>query len=224
MSDELTRSRRHSGELEARREATRELLAEHYAHERILEQDYEDRLERVEAAGDDVDLEAVVSDLPLFDAEGRRVITPYPAGATTPGLIGAGSSTALATAPGQALASHEGEPLALQSSFGSVQRRGEWDAPRRIVVDVSFGDAKLDFRQARMQPGVTDVIVNVSLGSVKITVSPELPVSCVGEAVMGDFSSYDKSAEGLPEEAPRLRVSGKVFMGDVKIIARKKPR
>ncbi len=206
---------------DTRRARLRELLAEHYAHERILEDDYERRLERVESAGDELDLDAVVADLPLFDAEGRRVITPYPAGAATPrGLTAA--SVGAAPAP---VASTAGQaPLALQSSFGSIQRRGEWDAPRQIVVDVSFGDAKLDFRQARMQPGVTEVIVNVSLGSVTITVPPQLPVSCAGEAVMGDFSRYDKSAEGHPEDAPRLRVSGKVFMGEVKLIARRRPR
>jgi hypothetical protein len=217
-------------DLETRRAALREQLGDHYAHERIHDHDYERRLEQLEAAGDEVDLAAVVADLPSFDEQGRRVITPYPAGHLSGAVLGGGAMVAASTGsaleerPAGALAQSDDAPLALSTSFGTVQRRGEWDAPRQIVANVSFGEGKLDFRQARMMPGVTEVIANVSLGALKITVSPELPVSCVGDAVMGEFSRYERSAEGLPDDAPRLRISGKVFMGEVKVIARQRPR
>lgn len=205
-------------DLEARRSAAFETLQGHYAYERLLEEDFEARLELLQAATSLSGVDAALEGLPEFDAEGRRVIRPYGQqalalrgehGLTHPST----SSTALALSGGEA-------PLALSAAFGQTRRSGSWQAPRRVEANASFGEVVLDFRQAELLPGLTVVIANASFGSVRIIVPPDLPVECAGSATLGDFSGYAQSASGLPESAPRLRVEGQAFFGSVEVRAR----
>ena len=205
-------------DLETRRSAAFETLQEHYAHERLLDEDFETRLEQLQDATSVESVDRALEGLPEFDAEGRRVIRPYGEQALAlrdeQGLM-AEDAAADALLPAGADA-----PFAVSAAFGQTRRSGSWQAPRHVEANASFGEVVLDFRQAELLPGLTEVSANANFGSVRIIVPPDLPVECVGSATMGDFSGYSHSSSGRPESDPHLRIGGQAFFGSVEVRAR----
>lgn len=207
-------------DLETRRSAAFETLQEHYAHERLLDEDFEARLELLQGATSVAGVDAALEGLPDFDAEGRRVIRPYREQALA---LRDEQGLTHPSAPSAALVASGGEaPLALGAAFGQTRRSGNWQVPRRVEANASFGEVVIDFRQAELLPGLTEVIANASFGAIRIIVPPDLPVECVGSATLGDFSAHAQTARDLPDSAPRLRIGGQAFFGSVEVRVRRR--
>src|SRR4029450_8989609 len=64
----------------------------------------------------------------------------------------------------------------LTAVFSAVARRGEWLPPEELRVVASFGAAKLDFTEALLAPGVTEIHAFALFGSVELLVPPDLHV------------------------------------------------
>jgi Cell wall-active antibiotics response 4TMS YvqF/Domain of unknown function (DUF1707) len=101
--------------------------------------------------------------------------------------------------------------------FGSVERRGHWRPAERLSVSPRFGSVVLDFREALMRPGVTEVDISAVFGSVEIIVPPTLAVDVEGSAILGTFEHVDRVGAALREGAPVLRVRGRATFGSVEI-------
>jgi hypothetical protein len=154
--------------LEVERERTVQALCSQFAHDRLTLEEVERRLELAQRARSDTELRALLADLP-----GGAMVPATPSGELALFSL---------AAPGEAPS--EQRLLALLSE---VKRRGPWTPARRQRVSAILGDAKLDFREALLQPGVTEVECNAILGAITITVPPGVRVECDGNAILGSF-------------------------------------
>jgi hypothetical protein len=114
-------------------------------------------------------------------------------------------------------------PRAEESAFavmGSVERTGHWTPPRVLRVLSLMGSVELDFREAILAPGVSEVIVTTIMGSVDIMVPPSLAVEMNGSAIMGSFEHTQRSPVTPDPDRPILRVHGVSVMGSVAIRTR----
>jgi hypothetical protein len=82
------------------------------------------------------------------------------------------------------------------------------------------GGVELDFREAVMPPGLTEVKVFAMWGGVEIIVPPGMNVVCDGIGIMGGFEHAPETNATPDPIAPTLRVSGVALMGGVEVTVR----
>jgi hypothetical protein len=183
--------------LEQERERTVQVLCHQFARDNLTTEELESRLEAAYKAASLSELHALTSGLPAValtaDDERSHAV----------------SGTATDSAKRR-----------LVSVFGSLKKRGDWEpAPRTRVVSV-FSECELDFRDARIAPGLTTVDVAAVFAAVRIIVPPGVSVECDGSAFMGAFE--DKAHVGPPPagDAPILRITGIAVFSEVKVVMR----
>ncbi len=69
--------------------------------------------------------------------------------------------------------------------LGSVSRAGDWLPPEQVDAIAGLGSVVLDFREAVLPPGVTEVKATAILGQVDIIVPKEIEVDLSGFSVLG---------------------------------------
>ena len=99
--------------------------------------------------------------------------------------------------------------------MSGVSRKGDWDPPEHLHVFACMGGVELDFRDAVLLKGVTEVDAFAVMGGVKIIVPDDIDVETEGSGVMGGFETLDHRT-GDPD-APLLRITGFALMGGVEI-------
>jgi hypothetical protein len=82
------------------------------------------------------------------------------------------------------------------------------------------GGVELDFREAVMPPGVTEVKIFAMWGGVDVIVPPGLNVECHGVGIMGGFDHAPEASGPVDPRAPTLRITGVALMGGVDITVR----
>lgn len=108
----------------------------------------------------------------------------------------------------------------LRVTMGSIERRGAWAVPERLDVRVLWGNAELDFRDARMSPGTTTIDIVVKMGNVEIIVPPGMSVTMDVHTVAGNVSEGEhlrSTIEG-DSDKPRIRVTGTIKLGNCEVI------
>lgn len=181
--------------LRAARERTTAELCEHFAADHLSESELERRLDQVHIATTMAELQALLGDLPAM------------------------RGTMLGTVPTAArLPSGARASQLLLAVMGGSKRSGTWAPAEKVVAVACMGGVVMDFREARLPPGITDIYVCAVMGGVEIIVPPGLRVDAQGLAVMGGFEHRD----GPPGDshAPVLRVRGVAVMGGVDIRVR----
>ena len=83
-----------------------------------------------------------------------------------------------------------------------------------------MGGVELDFREAVLAPGVTEVHAFAFWGGVQITVPPDVRVECTGLGLMGGFDHREDVGGVDDPSAPVLRVTGVALMGGVEVRVR----
>jgi hypothetical protein len=81
-----------------------------------------------------------------------------------------------------------------------------------------MGGTELDFREAALPQGVTQVQVLAIMGGVEIIVPPGVNVDSHGIGIMGGFE--DAGEQEHDPSAPTLRIAGLAVMGGVDISVR----
>lgn len=104
--------------------------------------------------------------------------------------------------------------------LGGARRGGTWTCARKLRVLAMMGGVELDFREARLGPGVTEVWVVAMMGGVQIIVPPGLPVEATGLGLMGGFDAIDRTPPVPDPERPALRIRGFALMGGVEVKTR----
>ncbi len=136
----------------------------------------------------------------------------------------AAASTGLAPLPAApAVAALVVVPRAEESAFsimGSVVRSGQWTPPRVLRVMSIMGSIELDFREASLASGTSELVVTTIMGSVDIIFPPSLAVEMQGSAIMGSFEFAQRTPVMPDPDRPILRVHGVSFMGAVTIKTR----
>jgi Domain of unknown function (DUF1707) len=183
--------------LRDRREAAIQRLSDGFVSDLLPVESFEDRLARVHAATTLAQIEAVVADL-----------QPLPAGTTSTALA------PLAVNPGLAVTTTR-----LRALLGNVERGGGWVVPARLEVRVTFGNAELDFREARFTAPVTELAASVFCGNLEILVPPQLAVDCEGSSVLGNVENHGSGAVGDPDR-PLLRIRGRAVLGNIEVHTR----
>lgn len=179
---------------QARRQEALDRLGLHYAQSTLDLAEFERRVEKVQLAREQAEIDRVVADLPD--------LAPVPAG----GTVAAGP---LHTAP-------------IVAVFGSVVRKGRWAPGPELKVITVFGSAELDLRDATLQPGVTEMRVVCLFGNAEIHVPPGVIVDIGALPVFGNVEDQTLDDQPAPAEAPRLRITGMVLFGNVEV--HRKPR
>lgn len=101
------------------------------------------------------------------------------------------------------------------SILAGIRRSGEWEPPGELRVIHILGGAHLDFREALLLEGVTEVTIYSVLAGARIIVPPEVSVDASGVGVLGTFDQVSREAED--PEAPVLRIRGLCLLGSVHI-------
>lgn len=187
--------------LSEKREKTIQLLIDSFASDRLSVEDFESRLDRAHKASDLPALEDLVSDLPA-KADVRT---------TGPAVRGLATPARPEDVP---------ESQFLVSIMGGTERNGSWTPARTTRVLALMGGTLLDFREAHLAPGVTEVEVFALMGGAEIIVPPGVRVDSSGIAILGGFGHGPGASAASSPDAPVIRVGGFVFMGGVDIHVR----
>lgn len=118
-------------------------------------------------------------------------------------------------------------PESEQSGFvfalmGSSARKGVWDPPESLYAFALMGGIDLDFREADLLEGTSEVVCLALMGGIKIVVPDDIDVEVNGIGIMGGFDQVSRHAsEGHP---PLLRIRGLALMGGVSVKVKPVPR
>jgi hypothetical protein len=132
----------------------------------------------------------------------------------------AAPSTALVPALSRVSAATVRDRQTLLAIMGGTTRHGSWTPPRRLHVYACMGGVELDFREALLAPGITEVIVYTVMGGALVIVPPNLAVEVEGVAIMGGFDHAARAPVEIDPTRPRLRVSGVAVLGGVHVTTR----
>jgi hypothetical protein len=169
-------------------------LSRHFALDEISLEELDSRIEQAYRARS-------VSDLSVLTAD----LGPMPA-----------SSALAAPVPAGSLAEHEdhGRVLAVMSSF---KRLGPWVVPRKLEMLAVMSDAKLDLREARLAPGVTDIDIFAFWTSVKVIVPPGVRVVDHTTPFIADVANETLLDPTEVASPCILRIRGSVIMSELKV-------
>ncbi len=173
------------------------VLSDLFARDELELDEFERRVNLVHRAPSPAEVDKVIADLPVPVAEPQHA----PQTALVPVSDVRDSQTIVAV-------------------MGGAERKGTWSSARRLRVWTVMGGATLDFREARLPPGVTEISIFSLMGGVEIIVPPELPVETNGIAIMGGFEHLERTPGDLEPDRPTLRVHGFVMMGGFSVETR----
>ena len=189
---------------DADRHEVADILREAAGEGRLDIDELEERLEEAYKAKTYAELEPITSDLPVA---GRAPAMPAASATAAPVVYGHGDEAGNASA-----------------ILSSVERKGVWMVPQRLTVNAVLGDANIDLRQAHYSSREVVIIATSVLGSVKVTVPPQVHVIVEGSGILGDVKDpSDKVPEELTADSPVVRVRATAVLGDV-TVKRKGPR
>ncbi len=101
--------------------------------------------------------------------------------------------------------------------MGGVDRKGRWTPARRHVAVAWMGGAFLDFREAALQPGVTNVYCFAKWGGIEIAVPPGLDVEVSGFAIMGGLERVSQESASTNPRRPQLHIHALAIMGAIEV-------
>lgn len=187
-----------------RRQETVDALCEHFANDVLDIDEFEHRVDLAHRAATLEELNGILADLP--SAETR----PAPV-----------SSSAPARGPQAPVAADRvREKDFAIGILGGSSRAGRWIPARWTVAVGLMGGVELDFREAMLGPGVTEVTAFALMGGIEIIVPPGMDVEARGLGIMGGFDHTDEAPLESDSERPQLRIRGLACMGGVEITVR----
>ena len=187
------------------REFVIDQLKLNFAHDNLGEEDFETRLEKANASASKQALLALVSNLPrMQDAE---------------------SGDVAAYRGGVAINRGHVEPTAnMVAVLGGTTRKGVWKPARSTRIMTILGGTELDYTEAEMPPGVTEVDIFCLLGGADITVPPGVNVEVDMVPILGGVDNKSEVSED--PDSPTIRIRGFTVLGglDIKTKRKKKKR
>jgi len=104
----------------------------------------------------------------------------------------------------------------LKGSMSSVERKGDWQVPRKLVLRWRMGSVKLDFTEARIVHTVVEIELDVKGGSVEIRLPEGASASL--DAVEARLGSVEDHRRGAPAVGrPHFVVKGQISRGSVEL-------
>jgi hypothetical protein len=104
----------------------------------------------------------------------------------------------------------------LKGSMSSVERKGDWQVPRKLVLRWRMGSVKLDFTEARIVHTVVEIELDVNGGSVEIRLPEGASASLDGvEARLGSVEDHRRGAPAAGR--PHFVLKGQIRRGSVEV-------
>jgi len=185
--------------LKRERESVIKVLIDQYAADNLTVEEFETRLDSAYAASTMGQLEGLLAGLPVLASQTEAPGIPSVQRARAESVRGHGFQIAI---------------------MGGYEKKGAWTPPRKLQSLAIMGGAGLDFREARMPPGVTEVNILAIMGGAEILVPPGLAVETHGFGFMGGFEGVDQAGVDTDPDAPRLVIRGLAIMGGVEVTVR----
>ena len=192
------------GDLPSARQRTIDILCQQFAEDKITVAEFERRVDLANQAINPEDLRNLLADLMP-----ARVPAPM-----------AQDQTRVAPRVGESLGRPRKERDFLIGIFGATVRRGRWTPAGSTLTVGIFGGSELDFREALLPPGVTEVTAIAVMGGVEVIVPPGVRVETTAMAVMGGIEDTSEGPEYDTESTPVIRVKGLACMGGIEIHTR----
>jgi len=182
---------------EGARQKTIDVLCESFARDEMDMEEFEQRVELVYRAESMEQLRAILADLPTANLP--VTVAPRP------------------TLPPESIS----ENSVMVGIMGSGGRRdGAWVPARHNWAVGVMGGSELDFREAQLGPGVTEVHGFAIMGAVQVLVPHDVRVECTGIGIMGGFDHKRTVTSTTDPKAPVIRVTGVAIMGAVEVTVR----
>lgn len=100
------------------------------------------------------------------------------------------------------------------SAFG----QGPWRPGKKVWTIALVGASEVDFRQAQLDEGITNVTSIVMFGTSKIVTPTDMPVTLTGLSILGVRHTKRQMAKEIPPTTSKgLKVSCFTFCGTFKI-------
>lgn len=103
------------------------------------------------------------------------------------------------------------------SCLASVSRGGDWILPRLFRSVAILGSVELDLTRARIGAGTSHIEVVAVMGSIEITVPPDLRIECDGDPLLGSFEVKGNVRGTMSPDAPLVRITGTAFAASVEV-------
>jgi len=191
--------------LDHTRQVTIDALCEHFANDVLTVEEFEARVDTAHRAATLDELRELLADLPT----GNLPVASTPGGHPAP-------LSAARVAP----RGHQKETSYAVAVMGGARRTGQWAPARTTHTIAIMGGVELDFREALLPPGVTEVRIYALMGGVEVIVPPDLSVESHGIGILGGFEHSGNEPLRTDPEAPVLRISGVAVMGGVDVKVR----
>ncbi len=105
--------------------------------------------------------------------------------------------------------------------MGGSVRKGAWEPPETLYALSLMGGVELDFREAALLEGMTEVAILAVMGGVKIVVPDDVDVEVNGIGIMGGFEHVSHHVPG--GDRPLIRIKGLALMGGVSVKVKPAP-
>jgi hypothetical protein len=185
-----------------RREQVIQRLSEGYAQDLFDVDELERRLDLAHGAATVAELDALLADL------GGAAAAPAP-------------STALVVAGPTGIDDpSRAERKTMSVIMSSVERRGRWAVPKYMVLRSVWGNVELDFRDASLAPGVTEIVVLVVMANVEVILPPNLAIDVDVSTFAGNVTERHRVPPDADPARPLIRITGRVVFGNVEVTTR----
>jgi Cell wall-active antibiotics response 4TMS YvqF len=116
------------------------------------------------------------------------------------------------------------EHTGVLAMFSENRKEGRWWLPRHLRVLSVCGSAKLDLRDAIVEPGLSLIHAVSVLGNIEIIVPQEIGVECDGDALAGTFElKFEGKVTTAGTSGRVVRVIGSSYSGTVTVIVKGRP-
>ena len=186
-----------------------DILSEHFAHDLLSLEEFEQLVGRVQEARNVAGISAVVDPFRTHPDGPQR----GGAGTTSPLWGGTPAHPGWTTRdPGLERARDSAVAV-----LGETKRTGHWVPARMTTVVATLGSVEIDLRDAALGPGEFVFDIRSILGSVEIIAPLGLQVECGGSAILGSIDPGRPEPVAPGAERPLVRLNCMCLLGEIEV-------
>jgi hypothetical protein len=103
----------------------------------------------------------------------------------------------------------------LTAELGSVSRKGRWEVPAHLRINVALGSAELDFTETEIPHPVVEIDLSVTAGSVELRLPENARLQ--RDEVHATLGNVEDKLRGGDGSGPLFLLRGQVRAGSVEV-------